>query len=206
MIEDVQRHCETQDSLACAYFFFDGRDSQRNLQTHDSLIRSIVSQFSSNFAELPVALTELYKKCNNGLQKPSTEALENLLLTIAGNFSHSYIIIDALDECTERAKVLKWIERISSLKDARLRLAVMSRQERDIEEHFKAQRAVGISVADDPANRDIDFYLDEVFRTDEYLSSWDQETRGYIRTSMKNGAQGMYVPRSYHDGDIFRRH
>lgn len=193
MIENIQQNCEILHSLACAYFFFDGRDSQQNLQSHNSLIKSLLSQLSSKCPQLPHVLTELYKKCNDGRQEPSIEALENALLTVAEGFSHTYIIIDALDECTERPKALKWLESILRSTCGRIHVVVMSRQERVIQDRFKVLCAERISVADDPANRDIDIYLDQVFSTDEYLSSWDQATREFIRASLKDGAQGMYV-------------
>lgn len=193
MIENIRTHCKTHDSLACAYFFFDGRDSQRNLQSYNSLIRSLLCQLSSKCSPVPTVLTELYKECNNGCQEPSIEALESALLTITGRFSHVYIIIDALDECTERPKVLKWLETISRLKAGRLHVAVMSRQERDIEDRMKELQTQSISVAEDPANSDIDFYLDRALSTDEHLSRWDEETQNFMKSSLKNGSQGMHV-------------
>ena len=97
-----------------AYFFFDGRDSQSGLQLHNQLIRSLISQFSHRRGGIPVELADLYKRCG-GYQQPSDDQLQNTLQDILDGFSDAYIIIDALDECTDRKKTLNWIKKLSQI-------------------------------------------------------------------------------------------
>ncbi|KAF8962153.1 hypothetical protein BDZ97DRAFT_2059804, partial [Flammula alnicola] len=94
-------------SLGTAYFFFDGRDSQKELQMHDKCIRSLISQFSHKCSGgIPTALVDLYRRCG-GHQQPSIRELQDTLQDILKQFTHAYIIIDALDECTEHERTLK---------------------------------------------------------------------------------------------------
>ena len=77
MIDNLPKASE---SLGIAYFFFDGRDSQKELQLHDKLIRALISQLSdARHGGITDILTNLYKSCG-GIQQPSDEELENILL------------------------------------------------------------------------------------------------------------------------------
>ena len=123
------------ESLGIAYFFFDGRDSQNELQLHNKLIRTLISQLSDTrhggITE-DSELANLYKRCGE-VQQPSDEQLQNVLRDILDRFSHAYIMIDALDECTECEKTLNWVNKLISetnSKAANLHIVVTSRPER----------------------------------------------------------------------------
>ena len=113
-------------SIAYAYFFFDGRDSQKDLQLHDKLIRSLIMQFSLRCEGIPATLVELY---GHGQEQPSTNSLQDTLQLILDGLHSAYIIIDSLDECTDRDRVLKWIEKIVFQKMGNLLMVVASRPE-----------------------------------------------------------------------------
>ena len=79
---------------------------------------------------------DLYKSCGE-IQQPSDEQLQNVLRDILHRFSKAYIIIDALDECTDRKKTLNWADKlisdtIANGNAANLHIVVTSRPERDI--------------------------------------------------------------------------
>ena len=104
---------KTQSSFATAYFFFDGRDSQKELQLHDKLIQSLIWQFSLKCGNgVPKVLAGLYSHCGNGYHQPSLENLHNVLQKILDGFNSAYIILDALDECSERDKVVNWVQTV----------------------------------------------------------------------------------------------
>jgi hypothetical protein len=53
---------EATESLGIAYFFFDGRDSQKELQLHNKLIRTLISQLSdTRHGGITEKLADLYK-------------------------------------------------------------------------------------------------------------------------------------------------
>src|ERR1700761_6939256 len=88
---------------ATAYFFFDGRDSQKDFQLHDKLIRSLIWQFSLKCdGGVPKVLANLYACCGNGHQEPTLDDLQITLQKILDGFHSTFIILDALDECAER--------------------------------------------------------------------------------------------------------
>ena len=180
-------------SLGIAYFFFDGRDSQKDLQLHNKLIRTLISQLSdSRHGGITEKLTDLYKHCGE-VQQPSDEQLQKVLRDILDGFSQSYIIIDALDECTEREKTLNWVDGLisdTSRKAANLHIVVTSRPERDINAIFAALDPFSIDVGE--ANtKDIAEYLK--LQMASKFTKYDEITRSKILSELEEHADGSYV-------------
>ena len=61
---------------------------------------------------MPKVLVNLYAHCANGHQEPTLGDLQNMLQRILDGFSSTFIILDALDECAEREKLLHWIQTV----------------------------------------------------------------------------------------------
>ena len=186
----VDKLPEASESLGIAYFFFDGRDSQQELQLHNKLIRTLISQLSdSRHGGITEQLAHLYKRCGE-LQQPSDEQLQNVLRDILDNFSQVFIIIDALDECTDREKTLNWVNKLISdtnRKAANLHIAITSRPEIDIHKVFTALDPNSIDVGE--ANtKDIVEYL-----TLQVESKFMKYDRAKIISELMLHAEGSYV-------------
>ena len=180
-------------SIAYAYFFFDGRDSQKDLQLHDKLIRSLIMQFMQFCLEcggIPAILVELYR---HGQQQPSTTSLEDTLCVILDGLDSAYIIIDSLDECTERDKLLIWIQKIVSWKMGNLRVVVTSRPEPDIDNMLRPLDSGYVDMVNEAANVDIESYIDQELAMDPRLNKWDKATQENMKTVLMKGSQGMCV-------------
>ena len=184
---------EATESLGIAYFFFDGRDSQIELQLHNKLIRSLISQLSDiRHGGITEKLADLYKRCGE-IQQPSDEQLQNALRDILDKFSQAYIMIDALDECTDREKTLNWLNKLISdpnRKAANLHVVVTSRRERDIHEIFATLDPHSLDVGE--ANtKDIVEYLK--FQMVSKFTKYDENTRAKIMSELEEHAEGSYV-------------
>ena len=184
---------EATESVGIGYFFFDGRDSQKELQLHNKLIRSLISQLSdTRHGGMTENLADLYKRCGE-VQQPSDEQLENVLCDILGKFSQTYIMIDALDECTEREKTLNWVKKLISdpnWKVSNLHIVVTSRPERNIDDIFAVLDPHSIDVGE--ANvKDIVEYLK--LRMTLKFMKYDENIRAKIMTELERHAEGSYV-------------
>ena len=180
-------------SLGIAYFFFDGRDSQKDLQLHNKLIRALISQLSdTRHGGISENLVDLYDSCGEG-QQPSDEELQNVLRDILDRFSQAYIMIDALDECADREKTLNWAKKLISdtnRKAANLHIVVTCRPERDINEIFAALDPQSIDVGE--ANtKDILEYLK--LQMQSKFTKYDEITRAKILSELEKHAEGLYV-------------
>ena len=185
---------------AAAYFFFDGRDSQKDFQLHEKLMRSLIWQFSLKCqGRVPKVLVNLYARCGDGHQEPTLDDLQNTLQIILDGFSSTFIILDALDECTEREK-LNWIQTVILEKDINLglHLIVTSCPEQEIEDKFKSYHY--LDLVEESENHDLVTYLDYQLQNDSDLQKWNFDTWEQIKLTLLKKADGMYVYYQYiHD-------
>jgi hypothetical protein len=136
---------------------------------------------------IPATLVDLY---GYGQVQPSTSALQDTLWHILDGFHSAYIIIDSLDECTDRYKVLEWIKKIDSRNMGNLYMVVASRPEQDISNVFGGLVNLhSVDMTEEAANHDIATYLEQHISEED----WDEGTREEIKQALMNGAQGMYV-------------
>ena len=182
---------QPSQSLGIAYFFFDGRDGQTELQLHNKFIRSLISQLSdTRHGGIPVKLKELYEKC--GDQQPLDDQLQDTLRHILDGLSDAYIVIDAVDECTDRQKTLDWVNELVAHTDRNvgkhLHIVATSRREQDIGEVFGALDQHSIDVGETTANKDITTYLKHHMKLQ--FQQYDENTRKKIENSLTEGAEG----------------
>ena len=137
-------------------------------------------------------MADLYKRCGE-VQQPSDEQLQNILRNILDRFSQAYIIIDALDECTEREKTLNWLNKLISDtngKAANLHIVVTSRPEADITEIFAALDPYSIDVGEENT-KDIVEHLK--LQVESKFTRYDENTRAKIMSELDKHAEGSYV-------------
>jgi hypothetical protein len=189
----VARHCETNPSSAFAYFFFDGRDGQKESQTVGSLIRSLIRQFSAPYGGVPTVLTNLYHSCYDGGSPPSVESLHATLLLILEAFNDVFIILDALDECAKRNYVLKWIKEMTSWRKGKLHLLATSRPEEDIAKYLRLLDPDHVYIKQDLTTRDIERYIDCILDGEDAFDRWNGEIKANIKSKLLESAGGMFV-------------
>jgi hypothetical protein len=123
-----------------AFFYFDFKDeSKKNAR---GALSSLLVQLATQSDAYSEILCDLYSKHDSGSKQPSDDVLRKSLddmLAIPGQ-TPIYIVIDALDECTNstdtpspREKVLSLVEWLVESHCSNLRLSVTSRTEADIE-------------------------------------------------------------------------
>ena len=149
---------------------------------------------------MPKVLVNLYSHCGTGYQEPTLDDLQNTLLAMLHGFSSTFIILDALDECTEREKLLNWIQNVILENLERdinlgLHLIVTSRPEQEIENKFKSYHY--FDLVDESENHDLVTYLDYQLQNDSDLQKWNYDTQEQIKLTLMKKADGMYVNYQY---------
>ncbi|KAF7976885.1 hypothetical protein HWV62_5427 [Athelia sp. TMB] len=187
-IDVVKNICKDRPLVGYAYFFFDGTNSQSNLAAYESLIQSFIVQFSEQFDGIPPALESLYNE-HNGRSRPLITSLQETLLQMITYFTASYIIIDALDECAERPKVLEWIRSITSQNLGGLHLMFTSRPEPDIKSSSLYVSLQKVDFKNRKASVDIHRYIEARLAT---MDKWTEPQKEKVRTVLRKGADGVF--------------
>jgi hypothetical protein len=86
-------------SKAVLYFYFDFTDN--NKQTHDSMVRSLISQLYYKSDKTSKLLESLFSSCEDGHQQPTSELLYKVLLQMVEQVEEVWIVLDALNECSK---------------------------------------------------------------------------------------------------------
>ncbi|PMD50026.1 uncharacterized protein K444DRAFT_548080, partial [Hyaloscypha bicolor E] len=143
---------------------------------------------------IPKALQTFYDKYQHG--EPSERGLlESIQALLIG--PHTYIIIDALDECPnteeERAGLCNILKELNSWGNERLHVLVTSRKVADLTEALLpivTQEPIGIqgSVVD----TDIRKYVRTQLQTNSKLSKWPTKIQAEIEQTLVKKSGGMF--------------
>ncbi|KAF7974001.1 hypothetical protein HWV62_13619 [Athelia sp. TMB] len=205
VIESVRQEYKLESGAACVYFFFDSRNAETDQSLHEKMLRSLIRQMSYQWGlwynsrqtdqsatsqqqtGVPAALVDIY---GGGHETPSTAALQLTLQKIIADFDRAYIVIDALDECLDRHKLLAWIGGLVQRNMRQLRILFSSRREQDILQCFQPLESIcRVSLAGASTNADIERYVDYMLAT---VARWNVATRARIKRSLMEGVDGMF--------------
>ncbi|KAF7968339.1 hypothetical protein HWV62_30927 [Athelia sp. TMB] len=189
-IENVKQSCKNKGLVGYAYYFFDGTSAQSKLAAYESLIRSMIMQFSDRLDGIHPALAGLYDVEDKGRHQPLISSLEATLLELIKSFPASYIIIDALDECAEQHRLLKWIHSITLHTWGSLHLMVTSRPEPDIKGSLRSLFNIReIDLMSRQASDDILEYIDTKLSE---ITRWTESQKQLVREALSRGAGGVF--------------
>ena len=178
-----------------AYFYIDF--SEAETQRPENMVRSLLKQICCQSHSAARGLDSLYSACANGTQQPTLEQLlsvsHGVLNGIKGR--DTFFIIDALDECNERKKLLELLEVIHERKHPKLHILVTSRPELDIEKSLKAMTSdeARICIQSTLVQKDVLTYIQDRLETDEALErfKFQPEIREEITRALMDKADGM---------------
>ena len=194
IIETLLEIRERTSNCALAYFYFafDDAGSQRV----EPMIRSLAAQLCSQSMSIHPFIDTLYKKCSRGLVLPTLNDLQDALAKLLDTFDQVYIVLDALDECTEQQQMTIMIKQIARWNKPQLHLLATSRKEWGIEEIMidLVKEANRTCIEGKSVDDDIESYIHNRLRTDGRLKRWRKlEKEQEIRETLILKANGMYV-------------
>ncbi|KAA8616923.1 vegetative incompatibility protein HET-E-1 [Pyrenophora tritici-repentis] len=196
IIEHLLQHCYDDTSMVTAYFYFDFNDTQK--QDPKLMLRSLLYQLLQSSVVIPKGVDALISSCENGKRQPSLHTLLEVTRQAMQEFTQVYVILDALDECTQRSELMDMLETVARWQLNGLHLLMTSRKERDIERSLESY--VGeedtICLQRDVVDKDIQRYVQQRLRDDKGLAKWNKDAaiRQEIEAALMSGARGMYVP------------
>ncbi|KAF8492083.1 hypothetical protein F5888DRAFT_1860114 [Russula emetica] len=201
IIQDIKVMCDARQA-SMAYFYFDFRDIDKQHWRH--LITSLLTQLSSHSGLRCDILSRLYSKHEDGAQQPSDDTLRRCLkemLTVPDQHP-IYLIIDALDECSNtsgipshRNRVLHLVKELVDLHLPNLHICVTSRPRVDIREVLEPLTSRRVSLHDQSGQKkDIEDYVRSVVYSDlePIMRRWRKEDKELVIETLSERADGMF--------------
>lgn len=190
----------TSKSALVAYYYFDFMDAdKRNIR---GLLTSLLIQLVDDSDRCWDLLSQLHEACHDGSEQPSEAQLAQCLksmLDLPGQLP-TYIIIDALDECSSstgtpsaREKVLNFVEDLVS-SHPNLFICITSRPEQDITTILNPLAAPSrcVSLHEEVGQReDINDYIRSFIQSDRAIRRWKTEDKELVINVLSEQANGM---------------
>jgi hypothetical protein len=193
VIDHLLQHCHDNARMVTAYFYFDFNDVQK--QDPELMLRSLLCQLVQRSVTIPRGIDALFSACDNGQRQPPLAALLEVTPQAIQQFTHTYVVLDALDECTQRQELMDVLKTVAGWQLDNLHLIMTSRKERDIESSLKSyvREEDTICLQTDVVDKDIQRYIQQRLSDDKTLTKWrkDAAVRQEIEAALLNGARGM---------------
>ncbi|KAK8112318.1 uncharacterized protein PG998_008775 [Apiospora kogelbergensis] len=174
-------------------FFFDFSDQKK--KTVNGMLRSLAFQLYRQEKGSAENLTEAFKAHRHG--QPSSETLSDAIFKMCETHDRILIVLDALDESTERDDLLAWIEKtIHHSKLGRVQLLCTGRPEHGfigkLPGLFGEKNCLDFNLT--AVNADIGAYVKaELQKNPEFTGKkLSEDLRENIIHRLGNGAEGMF--------------
>jgi len=199
IIEHIATLCKAGQALMC-YFYFDFRDIRK--QNWHDLVRSFLTQLSDCSIPCCDILSRLYEERDNGAKQPSDVSLEQSLKEMVTiHESPIYLMIDALDECSNtsgipssRERVLLLLKDLVGLRHANLRICVTSRPEIEIRDILEPLAIHRVSLHDQSGQKQdiVDYIRSIVYsKSEPIMSKWRNKDKEVVIATLSERADGM---------------
>ncbi|KAJ7715406.1 hypothetical protein B0H16DRAFT_1805602, partial [Mycena metata] len=167
-----------------AYFYFDTNTSKQLTVSH--LLCSLIDQLSVQTSSPDMTLATLRRSYKGARDLPDSQTLiSKALIPILIELTESaiYIVIDALDECSERDKLLKSIAEITDAQLSGVHLLLTSRS--DVP-RLKGAISVSIQGWVDP---DIKLYITDTLDEADF-AGWHPDRKKQIKVELLRQSGG----------------
>jgi ankyrin repeat domain-containing protein 50 len=190
MIDQYQNDPKT----VITYFYFDFNDKEK--QKPENLLSSLLAQLSSqNSRHISKSLKDLYTGSKDGSDgkklSPSFDEMYNTLVSLVSEFDQVYICLDALDECTDRKRLLDLLTLIRKKSLTHLRILAASRKERDLEISLTKMTTECIDLRSAVVDADIRLYIEDQLSKDWKFTEPPIKVKEDIKKALINNAKGM---------------
>jgi hypothetical protein len=156
------------------------------------VVGSIIGQLVMQETNIPEHLLDLYEMHSKSRTRPSLQALLDLLANFlegTNGLRRTYIIVDAVDECTDREDLLAGLSVLQSLSDLKVNILVASRGENDIKDAFDGLPSLVIKESNIAS--DVELYVLSEIEKRKSLKGKPDKVKSRIQSALVTGAKGM---------------
>lgn len=167
----ILNHLAPVDNCVILSFFFDFKDTAK--QKLNNLLRSLAFQLYSSHPEAQKDLDNLFTSHDNGESQPDTDRLSTCLNDMMRTPKKVFILLDSLDECSKREKLLSWMQNfIPTL--AHVQVVAISQPEDDLKQSLPnwAETENCLLLNKELINADIRSYVKARLEAGEEFKRW----------------------------------
>jgi hypothetical protein len=164
--------------------------SDQRKQTLSGLLYRVIQQLYPS-GLFPGEVRHLYRvSCKEGTEQPDSSVFMDTLVSILEPSCKTYLIIDALDECSQKKEVLEIILMLSRLENRAVKILVTSRQDREINDKLKDIEHMCLEGKD--LDADLDAHISTRFREETCFSRLQNSLLEEARaTLLRCGGRGL---------------
>jgi len=176
------------EDVGVVFIYFNYKDPQPALEILGSFLKQLVSRKTS----IPAQIQEVYQRHIKQGTRPTVTEVTELLQAEAQTLTTLFIVLDALDECTEtnycRVKILLEIRKLGS----NLRILVTGQEhvESILLESFPGAKRMEIRASDEDIRKFVDGRIEIEQNMKRYIGQ-DAKLRGSIVTTITKKVEGM---------------
>lgn len=189
IIDHLCNRFQNDGNVGIAYLYCNFRREQE--QKPADLFASLLKQLIQEQPSVPKSMRGLYEHHKDRRTRPSSDEILAVLHSAIRDYSRTFIIIDALDEC----QVSNGVRRIllSKIFNLQAKTAVSlfatSRFIPEIEKEFERGLSLEIRASDEDVQRYLDSHM---FQLPSFVSN-NLDLKEKIKTAIVNAVDGMYV-------------
>ncbi|KAI9776989.1 MAG: hypothetical protein M1839_009133 [Geoglossum umbratile] len=188
--EHIKAICKRDPRCQCALYYFDFSDSKK--QEVAGFLRSVLVQLASRDMKTLKEVEKLYNQNDDGKQQPDKKSLLSVMLTVLRSSCRTYLIIDALDECSQREELLKVLSDIRRQCSEEVNVLLTSRKEHDIELVLDGLATSSIGIQQTAVDADIRIHVKNYLVEDAMLKRWPSAVKEEVEDALVKGAHGMF--------------
>jgi hypothetical protein len=176
-------------NIGLAYIFCNYQAQEE--QNIIGLLAAILKQLTQEQPSISEPLIRLYERHFSRRTRPSLEDIFATLHTVTKSLSTTYIVIDGLDECSDRlgtrGQLLRMLRELQRETD--LRLLITSRFIQDIENEFESTPKLEVRASDADVKQ---FVHSQIHRLPSCVQ-YDQDLQAFVKDKIVEAVDGMLV-------------
>lgn len=173
------------DDIGVAYLYCNYKVTS---QTATDLFAAVLKQLVQSRKSIPKSLEDLFKNHVCEGTKPSLDEVFDILLEVLVDYSTAYLVIDALDECTDRCARGEFLRKLRVLQYEReLRIMVTSRFIPEILDEFESIPQLEIRAS----KSDVSRFVRSRFHLLPRFAQRDGELHLRIEEAISEAVDGM---------------
>lgn len=181
VIDYLQRERGGKSHIAYLYCMY----GKRKEQTAYNLLRNILRQFAEQSTPIPKSVSLLYSFHTSRGSRPTYDDISGTLLMLLREMDKAFLVIDALDECSDEA-CQDMLSEVRMLQ-ARTKLSVLVTSRKSLQQEFGNSMIMEIRAQ----GSDIERYLDSRLKKLSRCVSEDDELKQDIKKQIIQSADGM---------------